>query len=156
MRPGYFLFKVLFISFVLSGSNRVQAQQVTHTYKEMETELLQLVNDYRTSIKLKPLKVNVFVSNLAERHSRDMATKKVDCGNEGFKQRTDKIYEQQKPVYSFAENIACGKLTAREVMDDWLNSEKHKKNMEGDFNYSGIGIAKNADSFYVTEIFILK
>lgn len=135
---------------------RLYAQQVTHTYKDMENELLQLVNDYRKTIHARPLRQSIFVSNIAERHSRDMATKKVPCGNDGFKERTDKIYESQRPVYSFAENIACGKLNAKEVMDEWLQSEKHKKNMEGDFNYSGIGIVKNADSFYVTEIFILK
>lgn len=122
----------------------------------METELLQLENDHRKSIGEKPIRMSIYVSNIAQRHSQDMATKKVDYGNEGFKERTDKIHAQLKPVYSFAENIARGKVTAKEILDTWLASPKHKQNIEGDYNYSGIGIAKDADSFYVTQIFILK
>jgi uncharacterized protein YkwD len=146
----------LFIAVLFSCTVIVKAQQVTHPYKDMETELLQKENDYRKSIGAKPMRTSVYVSNIAQRHSQDMATKQVEYGNGGFKERTDKIHTQLKPVYSFAENIACGKVTAKEVLDEWLNSSKHKQNVEGDYNYCGIGIAKNADSFYVTQIFILK
>lgn len=149
----------IFLSCVLIGvclCSVVKAQPVTHPYKDMETELLQIENDYRKTIGAKPMRASIYVSNIAQRHSQDMATKKVDFGNEGFKERTDKIHAQLKPVYSFAENIACGKVTSKEILDEWLNSPKHKKNLEGDYNYSGIGIAMSADSFYVTQIFILK
>lgn len=143
-----------FLMTVCAGS---QAQPATHPYKEMENELMQEVNAYRKSIGQRPLKVSIFVSNIAERHSRNMASKKIEYGNEGFKDRTDKIYTQLKPVYSFAENIDTTKLSAKEVLQAWLNSPKHKKNLDGDYNYSGIGIAKSADSTcYITQIFILK
>ena len=133
-----------------------QAQQVTHPFKEMETELMQQVNEYRKGIGVRPLKQHVYVSNIAERHSRDMASQKVPYGHEGYKQRTDKIFDQLKPVYSFGENIAVVRSSVKEAIDEWVNTPKQKKVLEGDFNYSGIGIIKAGDSFLVTQIFILK
>ena len=156
MKTKFLSASILLASFLFARPSVLHAQQATHPYKEMETELLNNVNEYRKSIGARPLKLNIYVSNLAERHSRDMATGKMELGNEGYKERTDKIFTQLKPVYSFAENVGIIKLISKEVLEAWLNNPKQKKNLEGDFNYSGIGIAKSADSFYVTEIFILK
>ena len=55
----------------------LKAQPVTHPYKDMETELLQIENDYRKTIGAKPMRASIYVSNIAQRHSQDMATKKV-------------------------------------------------------------------------------
>ena len=146
-----FAFIIAFLFAVAS-----QAQQVTHPFKEMETELMQQVNEYRKEIGVRPLKQHVYVSNIAERHSRDMASQKVHYGHDGYKQRTDKIFDQLKPVYSFGENIAVVRSSVKEAIDEWVTTPKQKKVLEGDYNYSGIGIIKAGDSFLVTQIFILK
>ncbi len=151
-----FYSRVFLLAFLIATSMQLNAQPVTHPYKDMESALMKNVNDYRKSIGKAPLKLNIYVSNIADRHSRDMATKKVDYSNDGFKERTDKIYETLKPVYSFAENVAAVKDTTIDVIGNWLASPKHKKNLEGDYNYSGIGIERGHDSFYITQIFILK
>jgi uncharacterized protein YkwD len=46
-------------------------------------------------------------------------------------------------------------MGAREVVDGWLNSPGHRRNIEGDFRLTGIGIAKRSDGMvYFTQIFI--
>lgn len=140
---------------IIFSPSLTRAQFVTHQYKDFENELLKYVNEYRKTIKAKPLRMNMFIGNIAERHSRDLAAKKEES-NEAYKERMDKIYHQLKPVYSFAENVDTGRRSPKEVVEGWLSSPKHKKNLDGDYNLSGIGIVKDADStMYITQIFIL-
>lgn len=43
--------------------------------------------------------------------------------------------------FSLGENIAKGQLTPNQVMDDWMNSENHRRNiLSGAFDEIGIGI----------------
>jgi uncharacterized protein YkwD len=42
-----------------------------------------------------------------------------------------------------------------QAVEGWIKSSGHRKNMEGDFDLTGIGITKNAKSeYYFTQIFI--
>ena len=55
-----------------------------------------------------------------------------------------------------AENIAKGYQTPAAVVNGWMNSEGHRKNMLGDFQMLGVGAAYNAGSaygFYFTQDF---
>ena len=57
---------------------------------------------------------------------------------------------------SGAENVAYGAETAEEVVRMWLKSPGHKKNIEGKYNYTGIGIARGRNGqLYYTQLFIL-
>jgi len=45
-------------------------------------------------------------------------------------------------------------MTAREVVDGWLHSPGHKRNIEGDFIFTGIGHARDKKGdIYFTQIF---
>jgi uncharacterized protein YkwD len=45
-------------------------------------------------------------------------------------------------------------MSAKEVVEGWLNSPGHKRNIEGDFTLTGIGVAKNNKGIiYYTQIF---
>lgn len=102
---------------------------------------------------LPPLQMNELESSLASKHSQDMANGKVKFGHDGFNSRAKTI---QKAFGSTAigENVASGKMTAREVVNGWLNSPGHKKNIEGDFNLTGIGYALDRKGdIYFTQIF---
>jgi uncharacterized protein YkwD len=119
----------------------------------METEILQYVNDDRKDHGLIPLQINAMESNLALKHSKDMADKKVKFGHDGFNARARSI---QKTLGSteVGENVASGSMTAREVVDGWLNSPGHKKNIEGNFTLTGIGWAREKNGvIYFTQIF---
>ncbi len=56
-----------------------------------------------------------------------------------------------------AENVAYGNMTAAKVVDGWLHSPGHKKNIEGNYNLTGIGTVQREDGvIYFTQIFIKK
>ena len=119
----------------------------------METEILQYVNEDRKDHGLVALQINSLESNLALIHSKDMAGGKVKFGHDGFNTRAKTI---QKTLGSTAigENVASGPMTAREVVDGWLNSPGHKRNIEGNFTLTGIGYARDKKGdIYFTQIF---
>jgi uncharacterized protein YkwD len=119
----------------------------------METEILLYVNDDRKDHGLVPLQINAMESNLALKHSKDMADRKVKFGHDGFNARARAI---QKTLGSseVGENVASGPMTAREVVDGWLNSPGHKRNIEGNFTLTGIGYARDKKgNIYFTQIF---
>jgi uncharacterized protein YkwD len=119
----------------------------------MGIAILQFVNEDRKQHGLSPLQLNAMESSLALKHSQDMATGRVKFGHDGFNSRARTI---QKGLGSseIGENVASGPMTAREVVDGWLNSPGHKKNIEGNFILTGIGYArdKKGDIFF-TQIF---
>ncbi len=119
----------------------------------METEILQYVNEDRKEHGLVALEMNELESSLAFKHSKDMAGGKVQFGHDGFNARAKTI---QKKLGStvIGENVASGPMSAREVVDGWLNSSGHKKNIEGNFTLTGIGYARDRKGdIYFTQIF---
>lgn len=119
----------------------------------LETEILQYVNDDRTDHGLVPLQLNALESNLALKHSKDMADGRVKFGHDGFNTRA-KTIQNKLGSSMIGENVASGPMTAREVVDGWLNSPGHKKNIEGNFTLTGIGYARDKKGdIYFTQIF---
>jgi len=157
MISNIFLSSVLFAAFILI-SPQGAAAQAGGSYKDMETEVLKYVNEHRTGMGLKPLRMNGIITAVAEKHTRNMAAGKIPFGHEGFNERMEQLSKQLKPTYSFAENVSEGAESAKEVVEQWLLSKEHKKNIEGkDYNLTGIGIQKGSDGkLYFTEIFIFK
>jgi uncharacterized protein YkwD len=119
----------------------------------METSILQYVNEDRQLHGLTPLQMNALESSLASKHSQDMASGRVGFGHEGFNSRARTIQKSLGGI-AFGENVAYGLMTAREVVNGWLNSPAHKKNIEGNFIFTGIGYARNKKGeIYFTQIF---
>ena len=86
-----------------------------------------------------------------------MATKKIPFRHDGFDERMAAISRQLKNVSATAENVAYGANTAKDVVDMWLHSPGHKKNIEGNYNLTGLGIEKGTDGqLYYTQIFVYK
>ncbi len=120
----------------------------------MSEEILRYVNQHRHSIGLRALQPNSFISSVALGHSRDMLAHRTPFGHEGFSSRIDLIRKQLGPVRVAAENVASGPMSAREVVDGWLNSPGHRRNIEGDFRFTGIGLAEGPGGMiYFTQIF---
>jgi uncharacterized protein YkwD len=119
----------------------------------MESDILKYVNEDRIARGLSPLQINQLESSLAAKHSLDMSLGKVKFGHDGFNARAKTI---QKEIGSIevGENVAEGSMTAREVVDGWLHSPGHKKNIEGNFTLTGIGYASDKKGdIYFTQIF---
>jgi len=125
----------------------------TNPFDDMQAEILKYVNEDRKIHGLSPLEMNDMESGLALKHSQNMASGKVKFGHDGFNSRAKTIQKELGSV-QIGENVATGLMTAREVVDGWLNSPPHKKNIEGNFTRTGIGYAHNKKGdIYFTEIF---
>lgn len=122
---------------------------------DLEKEVNQQINEYRASKKLPPLRVDPRISQIARIHSENMANGKVRFSHDGFEGRAKAI---TIPYQSVAENVAYNMGYSDPVdkaVDGWIKSEGHRKNMEGQFNLTGIGIAKNAKGeYYFTQLFV--
>lgn len=120
----------------------------------LERELLNLVNDYRKTKKLAPLKSNAAMEYQARRHSMDMGTHRIPFGHQGLSFRMKYVMEKVPGVTQVGENVAYGNLSAKAVVAGWIKSTEHRKNMEGSFKYTGIGVTRNMQNqLYYTQLF---
>lgn len=115
------------------------------------------INEYRASLDLPPLKLSDQISHQAEIHSQKMAQQVVKFSHHGFKARINAL-KGSIAYRRAAENVAFNQGypdPAQEAISGWIKSEGHHKNMVGDFNLTGIGVAKNSqEEYYFTQIFI--
>lgn len=118
--------------------------------------VLNLMNKYRTSLGKPALVMNDIISNDAYEHSARMASGTIAFGHAGFDDRIGKLLKQLGATGG-AENVAFSTKGAGSVMHNWLNSDGHRENIEGDYNYVGIGIAPAKNGYrYYTVIFLKK
>lgn len=125
--------------------------------KEIEREVIELVNQERVKNGLKPLKANWELSRIARYKSNDM--------------RDNNYFSHDSPIYgspftmikafgisyrSAGENIAAGQKTAWEVMQSWMNSPGHRANiLNASFTEIGVGYATGGKyKTYWTQMFI--
>ena len=131
------------------------ATSTTAEYAKFSEDILERINQHRRSRGLSALKINNVIVAEAEKHSQQMATGRTAFGHAGFDARISRISNQIGAARKSAENVALGSRTANEVVTGWLNSPGHRKNIEGDFNLTGIGIARNKKGvLYYTQLFI--
>lgn len=120
-----------------------------------ETEILRQINTYRASKTLPPLQLNEAITAVATQHSEEMASKAIPFSHQGFDKRTALIFSQLPRPKAIAENIALTYDNPLTVVNLWLKSPLHKKNIEGDYNLTGIGVAYDKNGHpYVTQIFV--
>lgn len=121
---------------------------------DIEIEILQLVNEHRATLDLPPLIFYLTVQEASFQHSNNMARGSVPFGHAGFSERANQLVESLGGSAA-SENVAMGQRSAREVVQSWLNSEQHRKNIEGDFNLTGISVVKdkNGERLF-TQLFI--
>ncbi len=140
-----------------SKSGTVSASRPTGTANVapgLEDQILDLVNRYRKSKGLSPLTVNFTIAQEARKHTMAMATHRVDFGHAGFNIRSKVITSKVQGATSVAENVAYGSQSAKEVVNGWLNSPGHRRNIEGNYKFTGIGVARDQQArLYFTQIF---
>lgn len=134
----------------------VHAQkQGTQSAQSQIDEIYRLVNQHRVSKGLKPLKMNDAITKEASKHSRNMASGKVGFGHDGFQGRSDRLMNGIANANASGENVEMAQGSAKHIVDNWLHSPVHKKNIEGNFTLTGIGMSQNsAGQVYYTQIFI--
>ncbi|GGJ30590.1 CAP domain-containing protein [Deinococcus roseus] len=125
----------------------------------INSQILTLVNQARatarvcgtTSYKVAPaLKLNTLLTNAAQLHSQDMASKNFfsHTGSNGSSPFT-RITAQGYKWRTAGENIAAGYATAQTVVSGWLASPGHCANiMNPNFKDLGVGYAYSSTSTY--------
>ncbi|MGG3448773.1 CAP domain-containing protein [Domibacillus aminovorans] len=118
-----------------------QPTATTGSVSQFEKQVFELVNQERAKAGVKALQLDTKLSDVAR-------TKSADMKNKGY-------FSHQSPTYgspfdmmkqfgitykSAGENIAKGQQTPEEVMDAWMNSDGHRKNiLSADFTHIGVG-----------------
>ena len=137
----------------ISSTNLAASQNI----KELEKNTFTLINQYRQSKNLPALQWNNDIVQQSRIHAQQMASGKTTFSHDGFKKRVE-IISQKIPYKAAAENIAVNmgfSNPGEKAVVGWINSPGHHKNIVGDFNLTGIGIAKNNEGkYYFNQIFI--
>ncbi len=135
-------FLLLFSSFVVNAQN-------------IREDVLKYTNDFRRSKGLPALEMKDGLNKLAQEHSSNMARGKTGFGHDGFMQRQQAAHKFLPSVNAFAENVAYGATSGKEVVKGWRNSSGHRRNMLGKYKYIGIGVAKDKKgTLYYTQVFV--
>lgn len=112
-----------------------------------QKQVLELVNKERAKVGLNPLSTDNTLQKSAMAKSKDMAINNYFSHNSPTYGSPFDMMKQFGINYrSAGENIAKGQRTPQDVMNSWLNSEGHRKNiLSKDFTHLGVGIYKNSN-----------
>ena len=146
-----YLIGLFIISIVLLSSQTTCGQKITSFPENIVKE----TNQFRKSKGLPALISRNEFNSISQKHSSDMAGKRVAFGHDGFKERSQKAKKVLNgTMINFAENVAYGAKNPTEVVKGWENSPGHRRNMLGNYKYIGIGIAADKNGrLYYTQIF---
>ncbi len=144
------------IFLIISFIQMVHAHSETQKSENGETMILNEINAYRAKEGLSQLKVNSFIAEQARQHSREMADRSIPFGHDRFGERKEKILAKYSDgCYAIAENVACSDSGLKRIVPLWLHSPGHRKNIEGNFGLTGVGVVRdNHGRVYVTQIFL--
>ncbi len=140
----------------MTTTEPTQTTQTTSALSAYEQKVVELTNQERAKNGLAALKVDTALSKVAREKSLDMS-------KNGYFSHTSPTYgspfdmmKQFGVSYQYAgENIAMGQRTPEEVVQAWMNSEGHRKNiLSANFNYIGVGFVESGN--YWTQMFIGK
>ncbi len=126
------------------------------SYSSIETEILNLVNDHRSSIGLSNLNALTIISGVADGHT-DYMIETGTVSHDNFSKRSQTLMDQADAI-AVGENVAYGYSSAQGVVNGWLNSSSHRKVIENP-NYTHFGISTEVNTEnrnYFTHIFIKK
>ena len=153
-------------SFGVQSSELIQLRKTStkSSMMDRDRELQELrerihlsINEYRAAHSLPPLSLNAEINHQAQIHSQNMARQVVRFSHQGFEGRI-KALENRLVYRSAAENVAFNQGyqdPAEAAIAGWIKSKTHQPNIVGNFDLTGIGVAKNQrGEYYFTQIFI--
>jgi uncharacterized protein YkwD len=126
----------------------------------MDEEVLQLVNQVRSKKGLQVLELNPLLNKAAFAHAKDMADNDYFDHNSKAKKKNGRFVKVATPfermerftenqITAYSENIAAGQRTAEEVVNVWMKSPTHRRNiLSKEVKYMGLGVAQNKESTY--------
>ncbi|OLO25335.1 sporulation protein [Alkalihalophilus pseudofirmus] len=137
-------------------SKQPESQQAQSSLSQYEIKVVELTNAERAKHGLAPLSMDEQLSQVARQKSLDM--------------KQNNYFSHQSPTYgspfdmmrqfgvnyrSAGENIAMGQRSPEEVVNAWMNSDGHRKNILSS-SFTHIGVGHVAQGNYWTQMFIGK
>jgi uncharacterized protein YkwD len=123
---------------------------------KVEQEVVDLTNAERKKENLPPYKVNLILSKVARAYSATMAKEDKVEHDLGGKVLI-RVKKAGYPVYKVGENLARseGAITIPQVVEGWMKSPKHKKNiLFPDYTEIGVGtFTDDKGQIWFTQVF---
>jgi uncharacterized YkwD family protein len=121
-----------------------------------EAKVIDLTNEQRRKNGLQDLQPDTALSNVAQEKSNDMQAKNYfSHTSPTYGSPFDMMRDFGVSYNTAGENIAMGQQSAEEVVNAWMNSEGHRKNILSP-NYTHIGVGHTSQGNYWTQMFIGK
>ncbi|SDH39682.1 uncharacterized protein, YkwD family [Alteribacillus persepolensis] len=122
----------------------------------VEQKVIELTNQEREKNGLSPLKADPQVTKTARAKSRDMASNNYFAHNSPtYGSPFNMLSDFGVNYTAAAENIAAGQQTPEEVVQAWMNSEGHRKNiLNQEVTHIGVGYVEDGNHW--TQMFIGK
>ena len=133
---------VLFFG-VTSGDTFAQRTAAIRDRDHVRRELLAAANRERSAHRLPPLRANPLLEQAAQGHADDMLARGFygHASPEGA-MALERVRRAGYPARIVGENIAKGQTTVAGVMEDWMRSREHRKNLlDPLFRDTGFGVA---------------
>jgi uncharacterized protein YkwD len=135
-----------------------QKQQIvsSYDYTNDETQLVDLINNYRVAHGKNALEVVNHISYKSQEHNTYMISNNV-VNHDLFDERSTNII-QVLGAKKVGENIAYNFTSSNGAFQAWLLSPGHKENIDGDYTHIGISITINPvnGKKYYTNMFMKK
>jgi len=115
------------------------------------------INAHRESTGRPTFRSDATVAKIARGHSRDMVEGKVAFGHRGLQDRVEQV-QKHFEIAGAAENISKHQREeshAEAAVNRWLESPVHLKNIDGNYDLSGVGAAMSeGGTVFITQIFV--
>lgn len=129
--------------------------EVNTSINTFEKRVVELTNVERAKQGLPALKIDNELSKVAKLKSQDIQSKGYfDHNSPTYGSPFDMMRQFGISYRSAGENIAKGQGSPEAVVNAWMNSEGHRKNILGNFTHIGVGYLDNGNVW--TQMFITK
>lgn len=129
----------------------------------LEAHIKRQVNAVRAQHGLAAVREHAGLSGVARDHCREMALEAASknvglaISHKGFMER--QFYAKNRyNLVAVGENLAgnwgAGEDTARKIVNDWMNSPAHRRNLLSKWQVAGVGVYKSpSGAVYVSQLF---
>ena len=155
---AYFLFLLLVLTrcdTIDLNEEEILSPAPDDSYSSLEIEILQEINLYRDNKGLPSFEMNEIIYEEALKHTEYMIAQGA-INHDNFSDRANRLMNNPGGS-SAAENVAFGYTSAKAVVSGWITSDGHRKNIEGNYNLTGIAAVNDKNGrYYFTQIFLYK
>ncbi len=149
------IFSVVVLTLTSCSSTSVIEEEnlyVQTSISPMEQEVIDLVNEYRSEQGLETLEFGTPAYEFADSHNTYMISK-GEISHDNFATRSSNLTVKANANF-VSENVGKDFVTAKGVVNAWINSTTHKNVMEGEFKYTAVSVKADADGvLYFTQLF---